>query len=137
MYERSGHLAHYRSDMFGEIKTHSETLFLRPMTCPHHIMMYKLTGVHSYRKLPIKLAEFAQLFRYEASGALAGIERTRAMMLPDAHLFLRVDQLEAEIKKCFLEITQALADFQLPITSIVLACHDPAQADKYYPDPKM
>lgn len=137
MFTTSGHLQHYQADMFGEVTTHSESFFLRPMTCPHHIMLYQLTGVHSYRDLPLRFAECARLYRYEASGALTGIERTRVFTLPDAHLFLTASQLAPELKRCLAEVRQALADFRLTVTYIALSLHDPAQTGKYHPDPAM
>ena len=76
MYQTSGHLEHYRDYMFPAISRNNETFYLRPMTCPHHCLVYQQKP-HSYRELPFRLCENSLLFRYEASGALKGLERAR------------------------------------------------------------
>ena len=97
LYKTSGHWDHYKDDMFPKMELENEAYVLRPMNCPHHMMIYK-NFLHSYRDLPLRLAEIANDFRYEASGACCGIERTRAFTQNDSHIFCTAEQIEAEIK---------------------------------------
>jgi len=110
LYEISGHLAHYQDTMFNPIKMENEFLIARPMTCPHHIMLYNSTR-HSYRDFPIRYSEQSRLYRYEKSGALSGLERVRSMDLTEGHVFVRPDQIKNEFKHLYKMITTALKDF--------------------------
>ena len=98
LYKTSGHWDHYKEDMFPVMKMDNEELVLRPMNCPHHMLVYK-SELHSYRDLPIKIGELAHDFRYENSGAVCGLERVRQMCQNDAHLFVRPDQIKDEVGK--------------------------------------
>ncbi len=98
LYKTSGHWDHYKEDMFPVMKMDNEELVLRPMNCPHHMLVYK-NSIHSYRDLPIRIGELANDFRYEASGAVCGLERVRQMCQNDAHLFVRPDQIKEEVGK--------------------------------------
>ena len=98
LYKTSGHWEHYQDDMFPVMSMDNEDLVLRPMNCPHHMMIYK-NGIHSYRNLPLRIAELGTMHRYEMSGALSGLQRVRGMTLNDAHLFVRPDQIQDEFKK--------------------------------------
>lgn len=138
LYETSGHLKYYRANMFPMLDTGDEQFFLRPMTCPHHIKVYQLLGVHSYRALPLRIAEITQLYRYEASGALSGLERCRIFTLPDAHIFVSKTILANAIAELCHEIMNFIADFHLTVDHITLAINDPTgQQTKYYPDPEL
>lgn len=138
LYETSGHLKYYRANMFPMLDTGDEQFFLRPMTCPHHIKVYQLLGVHSYRSLPVRIAEITQLYRYEASGALGGLERCRIFTLPDAHIFVSKTILANLITELCHEIMNFIADFHLTVDHITLAINDPTgQQTKYYPDPEL
>ncbi len=95
LYETSGHWDHYQEGMFPPMEMDNETLVLRPMNCPHHMMIYK-QDIHSYRELPIRIAELGTMHRYEMSGALSGLQRVRGMTLNDAHIFVRPDQIKDE-----------------------------------------
>ena len=97
LYKTSGHWAHYKDDMFPMMKLDDEEYVLRPMNCPHHMLIYK-NSLHSYRELPIKIAEIANDFRYEASGAVCGIERARAFTQNDSHIFCMPSQIKSEFK---------------------------------------
>ena len=96
LYKVSGHWDHYKDDMFPVMKLDNEQLVLRPMNCPHHMLIYK-NELRSYRDLPIRIGELANDFRYEASGAVCGLERVRQMCQNDAHLFVRPDQIKEEV----------------------------------------
>src|SRR5699024_1757914 len=95
LYKTSGHLDHYEDDMFASMEMDNEELILRPMNCPHNMMIYK-NELYSYRNLPVRIAELGMMHRYEMSGALAGLQRVRAMTLNDAHIFARPSQLKEE-----------------------------------------
>ena len=97
LYKTSGHWDHYKEDMFPAMELDNESYVLRPMNCPHHMMMFK-NSLHSYRDLPLRIAEIANDFRYEASGAVCGIERTRAFTQNDSHIFCTKDQIKTEFK---------------------------------------
>lgn len=100
LYKTSGHWDHYKDDMFPAMKMDNEEMVLRPMNCPHHMLIYK-NKMHSYRDLPIRIGELAHDFRYESSGSVCGLERVRQMCQNDAHLFVRPDQIKEEVRKCF------------------------------------
>ncbi|MDR1697660.1 MAG: threonine--tRNA ligase [Erysipelotrichaceae bacterium] len=136
LYRISGHLAHYKDSMFPVMKMENEELVLRPMNCPHHMLVYK-NSLHSYRDLPVRLGELAQDFRYEASGALLGLERVRSMCMNDAHIFARPDQIESEFKNVVQLILEVYQDLKIVNYSFRLSLRDPADKEKYYDDDQM
>jgi len=123
LYEISGHWSHYRENMFPIMERDGETFVLRPMSCPHHMLVYK-SDLRSYRDLPIRYAEIVTQHRYEASGSLSGLERVRAMTLTDAHLFVREDQIQEEVLAAYNLILQAISDLDLEIEYVELALRD-------------
>ena len=131
LYKISGHLAHYKDDMFPIMETDGDDYVLRPMNCPEHMIMYKST-LHSYRDLPIRIAEIANDFRFEAGGALTGIERSRAFTQNDSHLFCRPDQIAQEIKAVTGMILEVYKDFGFEQYSFRLSLRDPQNTDKYF-----
>ena len=132
LYKISGHYSHYSESMFPEMKIEeNETFMLRPMACPHHVIIYKHKP-RSYRDLPIRYAEQVKQYRYESSGSLLGLERVRAMELTDSHIFLREDQLGEEIAKVYELIKDTLDGFEIKIHSIELALHDKNDLKKYH-----
>jgi len=133
LYQTSGHLEHYEDAMFPAFNRNNETFYLRPMTCPHHCLIYQQKP-RSYRDLPFRLCENSLLFRYEASGALKGLERARCFELADHHIFVAHEQLAAEFQKNYLFITDILASFNLQISRLVCALHDSNKPEKYHPD---
>lgn len=133
LYRVSGHWEHYHDTMFPPMKLEHENLVLRPMTCPHHIVLFK-SRKWSYRELPKRFSEHSQLFRKEASGALSGLERVRAMELTDAHIFLRTSQINSEIKRCFRMIEAILRDFGIKIDHLALSTRGGKNEDKFTPN---
>src|SRR2546423_3230886 len=136
LYQTSGHLAHYQDSMFPAISRNNETLYLRPMTCPHHCLVYQQKP-RSYRDLPFRLCENSILHRYEASGGLKGLERPRCFELADHHIFTTPEQLKEELKKNYHYITDVLANFNLRTQQelkLVCALHDPEKPEKYHSD---
>ncbi len=123
LYEISGHWENYRDNMFPIMERDGETFVLRPMSCPHHMLVYK-SDLRSYRDLPIRYAEIVTQHRYEASGSLSGLERVRAMTLTDAHLFVREDQIKQEVKDAYYLILDAIKALGLEIEYIELALRD-------------
>ena len=95
LYEKSGHYPHYQDSMYAPIEIDEERYMLRPMTCPHHFQLY-LQKPHSYRELPMRIAELAQLYRYEQSGELMGLQRVRTFCLADAHIVCATEQQAAD-----------------------------------------
>ena len=136
LYRISGHLEHYKEDMFPVIKVPNERMILRPMACPHHIAIFN-SHPRSYRDLPYRLSEHALMHRYEASGGLSGLERVRAMTLTDAHIFVCRNQLKDEFKRCFRLINEVLAVFKIKINYLSLSVRDPHDKEKYYDDDAM
>ncbi|MCL1990205.1 MAG: threonine--tRNA ligase [Defluviitaleaceae bacterium] len=136
LYKTSGHWDHYRDDMFIPMNMDGEELVLRPMSCPHHMMIYA-SKMRSYRDLPVRLAEEVIQHRYEASGALTGLERVRAMTLTDAHLFVRPDQIKTEFAHCLKMIHQAIEDFGIEVDYYSLSLRDPDDKEKYFDDDAM
>ncbi|MFB6431413.1 threonine--tRNA ligase [Bacillus thuringiensis] len=136
LYETSGHWNHYRDGMFPSMEMDSEELVLRPMNCPHHMMVYK-NDIHSYRELPIRIAELGTMHRYEMSGALSGLQRVRGMTLNDAHIFVRPDQIKEELKRVVNLTLEVYKDFGLENYSFRLSYRDPADTKKYYADDEM
>lgn len=129
LYKISGHLDHYKDDMFKPIVCENERLIPRPMTCPHHIILFG-SEKRSYRDLPIRYSEQSQLYRYEKSGALTGLERVRSMLLTEGHLFVRKDQIAQEFKKMFELISDTLNAFKIKINYVSLSLRDKADKEK-------
>lgn len=130
LYKTSGHLEHYQEDMFPEMEMDNESLVLRPMNCPHHMMVYK-SSMHSYRDLPIRIAELGMQHRYEMSGALTGLHRVRSMTLNDAHIFCRFDQIKSEFVRVLELIKQVYRDFGIEDYRFRLSYYDPNDNEKY------
>ncbi|HYK73655.1 MAG TPA: threonine--tRNA ligase, partial [Pseudoneobacillus sp.] len=136
LYKTSGHWAHYQEDMFPVMEMDNEQLVLRPMNCPHHMMVYKNTP-HSYRELPIRIAELGTMHRYEMSGALSGLQRVRGMTLNDAHIFVRPDQIKDEFKRVVHLVLDVYKDFNINDYSFRLSYRDPQDTEKYFDDDEM
>ncbi|MGX9357699.1 threonine--tRNA ligase [Mycoplasma sp. 773] len=136
LYEISGHWSHYQDVMFSPILMDNETLVARPMTCPHHIILFNSTR-RSYRDLPIRYSEQSRLYRYEKSGALSGLERVRSMDLTEGHIFVRPDQIKSEFKHLYKMILQALKDFKIEIDHVSLSLRDPNDEKKFFKDDQM
>ena len=136
LYKTSGHWEHYQDDMFPPMKIGSEELVLRPMNCPHHMMVYKQKR-HSYRDLPVRIAELGLMHRFEASGAVSGLQRVRGMTLNDAHVFVRPDQIKDEFKRVVQLIIDVYKDFQFENYSFRLSYRDPEDKEKYFDDDEM
>ena len=136
LYKTSGHYAHYKENMFPSMKVDDEEFVLRPMNCPHHMLVYG-NELHSYRDLPIRIGEFATDFRYEASGAVKGLERVRCMCQNDAHLFVRPDQIGEEFKKVVSLILDVYKDFGFKDYKFRLSLRDPEDKEKYFDDDNM
>ena len=131
LYKTSGHWDHYKDDMFPAMEMDDEAYVLRPMNCPEHMMIYK-SQLHSYRDLPIRMAEIANDFRFEASGALTGIERARAFTQNDSHIFLRPDQIAQEFKEVSKLILDVYKDFGFTDYEFRLSLRDPEDTEKYF-----
>ena len=136
LYKTSGHWDHYKENMFPAMQVDEETYVLRPMNCPHHMMIYA-NQPHSYRNLPLRIGEIAHDFRYEASGALKGIERGRHFCQNDAHLFVTPEQIKDEVSKVCDLIFECYKDFGITDYRCVLSLRDPADKVKYHPDDEM
>ena len=136
LYETSGHWAHYKANMFPPMEVEGESFVLRPMNCPHHMMIYA-NKPHSYRELPIRIGEIAHDFRFESSGTLKGIERGRHFCQNDAHLFVMPEQIKDEVSKVVDLIFEVYKDFQITDYRCVLSLRDPADTEKYHPDDEM
>ena len=136
LYKTSGHWDHYKENMFPVMKVDEEEFVLRPMNCPHHMLIYG-NKLHSYRDLPIRIGEFAADFRYEASGAVKGLERVRCMCQNDAHLFVTPEQIGEEFKKVVSLILDTYKDFGIKDYKFRLSLRDPEDKEKYFDDDKM
>ena len=139
LYKTSGHWDHYKEDMFPIMKMDNEELVLRPMNCPHHMLIYK-SELHSYRDLPIKIGELAHDFRYENSGAVCGLERVRQMCQNDAHLFVRPDQIKEEVGKVInliFEVYMKDFGFERDRFAFRLSLRDKANKEKYIDNDEM
>jgi len=136
LYKTSGHWDHYKENMFPSMKVDEEEFVLRPMNCPHHMLVYS-NDLHSYRDLPIRIGEFAADFRYEASGAVKGLERVRCMCQNDAHLFVTPEQIGEEFKKVVALILDVYKDFGLTKYKFRLSLRDPEDKEKYFDDDEM
>ncbi len=136
LYKTSGHWEHYKENMFPMMKVDDEEFVLRPMNCPHHMMIYS-NKLHSYKDLPIRIGEVAHDFRYEASGALKGIERGRHFCQNDAHLFVTPEQIKDEFKNVVDLIFSVYKDFDIKNYRCVLSLRDPEDKEKYHQDDAM
>lgn len=136
LYKTSGHLAHYQEDMYPTMKMDNEELVLRPMNCPHHMMVYK-NDLKSYRNLPVRIAELGMMHRYEMSGALSGLQRVRAMTLNDSHIFCRPDQIKSEFVKVVQLIQEVYQDFGIKDFWYRLSYRDPQDKTKYVQNDEM
>ena len=136
LYKTSGHWDHYKENMFPAMELDGEAFVLRPMNCPHHMMIYS-NKLHSYKDLPIRIGEIAHDFRYEASGAVKGIERGRHFCQNDAHLFVTPDQIKSEFKSVVDLIFDVYKDFDIKDYRCVLSLRDPEDKEKYHPDDEM
>ncbi|MDE5651724.1 MAG: threonine--tRNA ligase, partial [Ureaplasma sp.] len=136
LYKTSGHWDHYKDSMFPAMDIDNEKLVLRPMTCPHHILVYQ-NDLHSYRELPIRLCEHSNLHRYESSGGLTGLERVREMILEDTHIFCRLDQIKDEVANCYQMIKDAHNGLGSKIWRVDLSLRDVNDKEKYHSDEKM
>ncbi|MGF0030094.1 threonine--tRNA ligase [Staphylococcus pasteuri] len=137
LYKTSGHWDHYQEDMFPTMKLdETEEMVLRPMNCPHHMMVYN-NKPHSYRELPIRIAELGTMHRYEASGAVSGLQRVRGMTLNDAHIFVRPDQIKEEFKRVVNLIQDVYKDFGFEDYTFRLSYRDPEDKEKYFDDDEM
>ena len=132
LYKTSGHWDHYKDDMFPAMQLDDEEGYvLRPMNCPHHMVMFK-NSMHSYRDLPLRIAEIANDFRFEDSGALCGIERTRAFTQNDSHIFCTPEQIEQEVKGVIDLILDVYKDFGFKNYSFRLSLRDKNNVEKYF-----
>ncbi|MDJ1108654.1 threonine--tRNA ligase [Macrococcoides caseolyticum] len=136
LYKTSGHWDHYQEDMFPPMEMENEALVLRPMNCPHHMMVYK-NKPHSYRELPIRIAELGMMHRYEASGAVSGLQRVRGMTLNDAHIFVRPDQIKEEFIRVVQLVIDVYKDFKFKEYKFRLSYRDPEDTEKYFQDDEM
>ena len=136
LYKTSGHWDHYKENMFPMMKVDEEEFVLRPMNCPHHMLIYK-NKLHSYRDLPIRIGEFATDFRYEASGSVKGLERVRCMCQNDAHLFVTPEQIKEEFQKVVRLILDVYQDFGIKNYKFRLSLRDKKDKEKYFDDDEM
>ena len=151
LYKTSGHWDHYKENMFPAMEVDDEAFVLRPMNCPHHMMIYA-NKRHSYRDLPIRIGEIAHDFRYEASGTLKGIERGRHFCQNDAHLFVTPEQIKDEISRVvdlifstyedfgitdYRCVLSSYEDFGITDYRCVLSLRDPEDKAKYHDDDEM
>jgi threonyl-tRNA synthetase len=136
LYKISGHWEHYSEDMFPVMAMDNEELVLRPMNCPHHMMVFK-SDMRSYRDLPVRIAELGTMHRYEMSGALTGLHRVRAMTLNDAHIFCRPDQIKEEFARVVNLIRKVYEDFGIKEYRFRLSYRDPQDTEKYFQNDEM
>ncbi|MEG0994838.1 MAG: threonine--tRNA ligase [Bacilli bacterium] len=131
LYKTSGHWDHYKEDMFPVMKMDKEELVLRPMNCPHHMLIYK-NSIHSYRDLPVRIGELGHDYRFEASGAVCGLERVRSMCQNDAHLFVRPDQIKDEVGRVINLILEVYKDFDIKNYTFRLSLRGKENKEKYF-----
>jgi threonyl-tRNA synthetase len=136
LYKISGHWDHYHEDMFPPMKVEHEELVLRPMNCPHHMMIYK-SELRSYRDLPLRIAELGNMSRFEMSGTLSGLQRVRNMTLNDAHIFVRPDQIKDEFSRVVKLAQDVYKDLDITDFSYRLSLRDPKNTEKYFQDDEM
>ncbi len=130
LYKRSGHWEHYHDDMFPPMDLETEQMVLRPMNCPHHILIYE-SKKRSYRELPVRIAELGTQYRYERSGVLSGLSRVRSMTLNDAHIFCTPDQIKPEFSSVMRLVEQAYKDLGITKYRYRLSLRDKADKEKY------
>jgi len=136
LYQRSGHWEHYHEDMFPPMQLENEQMVLRPMNCPHHILVYK-SKMRSYRDLPVRIAELGTMYRYERSGVLSGLSRVRCMTLNDAHIFCTPEQIKPEFTKVMQLVETAYRDLGIKQYSYRLSLRDKANTEKYVANDEM
>ena len=136
LYKTSGHWDHYRENMFPKMEVDGEEFVLRPMNCPHHMVIYS-NNLHSYKDLPIRIGEIARDCRYETSGSLKGVERVRSFCQNDAHLFCTLEQVESEFKSVVDLILECYKELNITNYRFELSLRDPDNKEKYYPDDEM
>ncbi len=136
LYKTSGHWDHYKEDMFPKMDLDDEEYVLRPMNCPHHMMMFK-NSLHSYRDLPLRIAEVANDFRYESSGSLCGIERARSFTQNDSHIFCTMDQIKDEFAGVVKLILDVYKDFGFEDYEFRLSLRDKNDKEKYFDNDEM
>ncbi len=136
LYELSGHWDHFKDDMFPVMELEHEEMVLRPMNCPHHILIYA-SKLHSYRDLPIRIAELGTMYRNERSGVVGGLSRVRAMTLNDAHIFCTPEQVKTEFSNVMRLVERAYKTLGITEYSYKIALRDPADTEKYAPDDAM
>jgi threonyl-tRNA synthetase len=136
LYQKSGHWDHYHEDMFPPMDLETERMVLRPMNCPHHILIYK-SKMRSYRDLPVRIAELGTMYRYERSGVLSGLSRVRCMTLNDAHIFCTPDQIKSEFSKVMQLVETAYRDLGIKQYSYRLSLSDRANKEKYVDNDEM
>ncbi|NUO41724.1 MAG: threonine--tRNA ligase, partial [Streptomyces sp.] len=134
LYEISGHWSHYSEDMFPPMRLGGEEVVLRPSLCPHHALIYRSRS-HSYRELPLRIAELGGMYRSELSGVLGGLTRVRAIQLNDAHVFCTLDQAVEEARAALALIRRAYADLGIRAAKYRLSL--PGEGDKYVADPEL
>ncbi len=136
LYKTSGHWDHYKDNMFPKMEVEGEEFVLRPMNCPHHMMIYA-NSIHSYKDLPIRIGEIARDCRFEASGALKGIERVRTFCQNDAHIFVTPEQIESEFSEVVNLILEVYKELHITNYHFELSLRDKEDKVKYYPDDDM
>ena len=136
LYKTSGHLEHYKDSMFPIMEVEDEEYVLRPMNCPHHMVMYS-NDIHSYKELPIRIAEIARDCRYESSGSLKGIERVRSFCQNDCHIFCTPEQIESEFKGVVDLILEVYKELGIKDYKFELSLRDPEDKVKYHQDDEM
>ena len=136
LYKTSGHWDHYRDSMFPKMEVEGEEFVLRPMNCPHHMVIYS-NNLHSYRDLPLRIAEIARDCRYEASGALKGIERVRSFCQNDSHIFCTIEQVESEFKGVVDLILECYKELGINDYRFELSLRNKEDKVKYHPDDEM
>ena len=136
LYQRTGHWEHYHDDMFPPMDLETEQMVLRPMNCPHHMLIYK-SKMRSYRDLPVRLAELGTMYRYERSGVLSGLSRVRCMTLNDAHIFCTPEQIKGEFTKVMQLVEEAYRDLGIKQYSYRLSLRDKANSEKYVANDEM
>jgi threonyl-tRNA synthetase len=136
LYQRTGHWEHYHDNMFPPMDLETEEMVLRPMNCPHHMLIYK-SKMRSYRELPVRLAELGTMYRYERSGVLSGLSRVRCMTLNDAHIFCTPEQIKGEFTKVMQLVEEAYRDLGIKQYSYRLSLRDKGDTEKYVANDEM
>jgi threonyl-tRNA synthetase len=133
LFKISGHWEHYRDSMYPPMALEHEELVLRPMNCPHHVLVYQ-SKLRSYRDLPVRIAEIGNMYRWEKSGVVGGLSRVRKMALNDAHIFCRPDQIKQEVIGVLRLVERAYATLGITDYTYRLSMRDPADTEKYVQD---